>query len=177
VFVAALTGSTLWVLHRLETTRLNDHWLSGEFRVAVWRARLTIVEPICDVAVAEVFDSMQLDCRVMLLAVRDLIMATAEKLSVGPLLETLKWGEPAYLTPAKSGTTIRLNATRDDPSQPSLLFNCKTNLVSSFRSQFPKVFEFRGDRQLVLDLSAPLPTEELRVCIAAALTYHQLNRK
>jgi hypothetical protein len=140
------------------------------------RARLAIMTPISDAAVAEVFDSIPLDCRSVLFSVRDLILTTAEELGVGPILETLKWGEPAYLT-TKSGTTIRLNATRDNPPQPSLLFNCKTTLVSSFRSQFPKVFEFRGDRQLVFDRSAPLPTEELRVCIAAALTYHQRNRK
>jgi hypothetical protein len=135
------------------------------------------VKPVPDAAVAEVFDSLPQDCRRLLLDVRELILETADELDVAPLLETLKWGEPAYLTPGGSGTTIRLNATRDMPPRPSVLFNCKTNLVGAFRTQFPSVFEFRGDRQLVLDLQAPLPTDELRVCIAAALTYHQRNRK
>lgn len=133
--------------------------------------------PVCDAAVGEVFESIDQNCRSLLFGVRDLILATANELDVGPLLETLKWGDPAYLTPSGSGTTIRLNATRDIPHRPSLFFNCKTNLVTAFRAQFPGVFEFRSDRQLVLAPEAPLPIDELRVCVVAALTYHRRNRR
>ncbi len=47
--------------------------------------------------------------RARLLEVRDLIFETAASAGgVGPLTETLKWGEPAYLTEATgSGSTIR----------------------------------------------------------------------
>jgi hypothetical protein len=145
--------------------------------VRVVRAKLIRMKSLRDAGVDLVFDSMPQECRLLLLDVRDLILDTAKELDVGPLLETLKWGEPAYLTPGGSGTTIRLNATRDVPPRPSLLFNCKTSLIGAFRAQFPDVFEFRGDRQLVLDLQAPLPVDELRVCIAAALTYHRRDRK
>lgn len=67
-----------------------------------------IPEIPADVAVA--FAAFPDPVRVQLLEVRRLIFATAAETSgVGPLTETLKWGEPAYLTEATvSGSTIRL---------------------------------------------------------------------
>ncbi len=60
--------------------------------------------------VAAVFAGFPERVRRRLLEVRDLIFETAADIEgVGPLTETLKWGEPAYLTGATgSGTTIRL---------------------------------------------------------------------
>lgn len=60
--------------------------------------------------VAVVFDSYPEEMRVKLLFLRRLIYETAASLEeVGELEETLKWGEPSYLTPkSKSGSTIRI---------------------------------------------------------------------
>jgi hypothetical protein len=35
---------------------------------------------------------------------RQLILDTAARLDVGPLEETLRWGEPAYVTTTRSGS-------------------------------------------------------------------------
>ncbi|MFM9863692.1 MAG: DUF1801 domain-containing protein [Micropepsaceae bacterium] len=109
-----------------------------------------------------------------LLALRKLILDTAAKTkSVGPLVETLKWGEPAYLpkTP-RVGTTVRLNAFKGSPDKVALFFLCQTNLVASFRERYADVLEFQGNRAIVLPVSKALPVKALKHCIAMALTYH-----
>ncbi|UEM14497.1 DUF1801 domain-containing protein [Bradyrhizobium barranii subsp. barranii] len=112
-----------------------------------------------------------------LLQVRALIFATAAAhKAVGELTETLKWGEPAYLTDESgSGSTIRLGRLKDS-ERAAILFNCKTTLVDTFRERFPDEFEYRQTRALLLPLSGALPKQELTVCLSLALTYH-LDRR
>jgi hypothetical protein len=112
-----------------------------------------------------------------LLQVRDLIFATAAADdSVGKLTETLKWGEPAYLTEQSgSGSTIRLGRLKDS-DHAAILFNCKTTLVDTFRERFPDQFEYRQTRALLLPVAGKLPKQELSVCLSLALTYH-LDRR
>ena len=79
---------------------------------------------------------------------------------VGPLTETLKWGEPAYLTEATgSGSTIRLGRSRSSEQECAVLFNCRTTLVDDFRSRFPGVFAYEKNRAILLDAREPLPCE------------------
>lgn len=108
---------------------------------------------------------------------RDLIFATAAKHdNVGRLTETLKWGEPAYLTDETgSGSTIRLGRLKDS-EQAAILFNCKTTLVDTFRERFPDQFEYRQTRALLLPVAGKLAKLELSVCLSLALTYH-LDRR
>ncbi len=110
-----------------------------------------------------------------MLALRHLVFKTATELpEVGVLEETLKWGEPAYLTPvSRSGTTIRMDWKPRAPDVCALYFNCQTTLVETFRTLFPEAFSFEGNRALLLPLSEPLPDDAIKTCIAAALTYHK----
>src|SRR5260370_37333640 len=64
-----------------------------------------------DPRVEAVFSAYPEPLRAKLLALRRLIFATAKATEgVGALQETLKWGQPSYLTPATgSGSTIRLD--------------------------------------------------------------------
>jgi hypothetical protein len=103
--------------------------------------------------------------RLRLLEVRKLIFATAaETAGVGPLTETRKWSEPAYLTEATgSGSTIRLGRPKSPEAMGAVLFNCRTTLVETFRMQFPEEFAFQGNRAILLDPSAPLPAEPLSI--------------
>lgn len=112
-----------------------------------------------------------------LLQVRALIFATAAAHEeVGRLTETLKWGEPAYLTDQTgSGSTIRLGRVKDS-ALAAILFNCKTTLIDSFRERFPDQFEYRQTRALLLPVAGRLPKRELSVCLSLALTYH-LDRR
>lgn len=128
--------------------------------------------------VAAAFDRFPALARDRLLAVRELIFrAAAETEGVGTLTETLKWGEPAYLTLASgSGSTIRLGAPKAEADRVAIYFNCRTSLVAEFRERFSDRFAFEGDRALLLEVDRPLEQEPLSFCLAAALTYHRRRR-
>ncbi len=128
--------------------------------------------------VRAVFDSYPPKVRAQLLGLRKLILDTAERIEgVGPLTETLKWGEPAYLTGAsRSGSTIRLGWKPRRPEQIAIYFNCRTSLVDDFRTLFPAL-SYEGNRAIVFGADDKLPENELASCIAAALTYHRHKAK
>jgi hypothetical protein len=125
--------------------------------------------------VAAAFSAFPERVRARLLEVRNLIFETAAASeSVGQLTETLKWGEPAYLTEAtRSGTTIRLGWVRSSERKCAVLFNCRTTLVDDFREQFPDVFVYEKNRAILLDAREPLSTVPLSTCLGMALTYHR----
>ena len=127
--------------------------------------------------VSRAFEAFPPLVRRRLLDVRKLIFATANAHdAVGRLTETLKWGEPAYLTEESgSGSTIRLGRLKDS-DDAAILFNCKTTLVDTFRERFPDQFEYRQTRALLLPVAGKLPKQELSVCLSLALTYH-LDRR
>jgi len=133
------------------------------------------VTDIPNADVARVFASYPPPLRRKLLALRQLVLDTAAATpGAGEIEETLKWGEPAYLTSAsKSGSTIRLAPVKSSPSQYALYFNCKTTLVDTFRTLFPQELRYDGNRAIVLDSADALPHDALAFCIQAALIYHR----
>lgn len=135
--------------------------------------------PVPEPAVAAVLASYPRPIRNKLMRLRALIFETAAATEgVGTLTETLKWGEPAYLTAAsRSGSTIRIGWKQSDPDHYALYFHCQTNLVETFRTLFPRDFVFLGNRGLLFEHSSPLPVDAVAVCIEAALTYHRNRRK
>jgi hypothetical protein len=106
--------------------------------------------------------------------IRALIFDVAGENSViGPLTETLKWGEPAYLTATTgSGSTIRLGWAKTRPNHAAIYFNCRTALVQTFRDLFPGLFEYSSDRAIFLAVDQPIAENALRLCVRIALTYH-----
>jgi Domain of unknown function (DU1801) len=125
--------------------------------------------------VAAAFSAFPAGVRATLLEVREMIFETAAAIeSVGALTETLKWGEPAYLTQATgSGSTIRLGWSRSSDRQCAVLFNCRTTLVDDFRSQFPDVFAYEKNRAILLAAGELLPRAPLCSCLGMALMYHR----
>ncbi len=130
---------------------------------------------INNAAVARTFAAYPPDLRRRLMLLRGLILDTAAATpGVGEIEETLKWGEPAYLTSAsKSGSTLRLGPVKSSATQYALYFNCKTTLVDTFRTLFPRELRYDGNRAIVLDAGDGLPRDALVFCIQAALTYHR----
>lgn len=108
---------------------------------------------------------------------RALIFKTAAELqTVGQVTETLKWGEPAYLTEeSKSGSTIRFNWKPAEPDRLAICFNCQSRLVGYFRERFPHQFDYEGNRAVVVSLKESVPTAELSECLASALQYHRIK--
>jgi len=131
--------------------------------------------PFANAEVAKVFEAYPADVRRKLLALRELILRTASSTEgVGELEETLKWGEPAYLTSkSKSGSTIRIDWKKARPDEYAMYFNCQTTLVETFRTLFPAEFQFEGNRAIVFKVSEAVPADSLAFCVAAALTYHR----
>lgn len=126
-------------------------------------------------AVTEALSRYPEPVRTRLLEIREIVFSVAaETKDIGALTETLKWGEPAYLTEAsKSGSTIRLGATKSEPDKCAVLFNCKTTLVETFRAHFADDFAFEGNRALIVPATGAFSREPLMLCLRAALTYHR----
>ena len=133
------------------------------------------MRPFADPLVAKAFDACPDDMRRKLLALRELIFRTAAATAgAGVIEETLRWGEPAYLTSQTgSGSTIRIAWKKARPAEYAMYFNCQTTLVETFRTLFPTEFSYQGNRAIVFNASGPVAKDALAFCIAAALTYHR----
>ena len=94
-------------------------------------------------------------------ALRELVLETAEETEgVYQLEETLKWGEPSFVT--KDGSTLRMDWKEKTPDQYAMYFHCSSRLVDAFR--------------LVFKLNQKIPKAELKECIKATLTYHKVKQ-
>lgn len=121
--------------------------------------------------VAAVFARYPEAMRKNLMFLRQLVLDVAsETEGVSKLEETLKWGEPSFVT--KSGSTIRIDWKKVQPNQYALYFHCKTKLIDTFKEVYSDKFTFEGNRAIVFNAGDEIPIEELKHCIALALTYH-----
>jgi len=135
------------------------------------------MRPFVNSEVEAKFKAYPSNVRPKLLALRELVFETAAATKgAGEVEESLKWGEPAYVTSNKSGSAVRIDWKSKDPNHFVMYFNCQTNLVESFRSMFPNDFKFEGNRALVFSLADQVPKDSLAMCIAASLTYHLKKR-
>ncbi len=122
----------------------------------------------------EVFARYPDPIRKKMLYLRELIIETAEETEgVDELEETLKWGEPSFLT--KKGSTIRMDWKAKAPDQYALYFQCTTRLMDTFRMVFDRTFQYEGNRAIVFELNQKVPVLELKECIKAALRYHKVK--
>ena len=109
-----------------------------------------------------------------MLALRALILETAKELDeVGNIGETLKWGEPSYVT--KFGSTLRMDWKAKTPNQYAMYFKCTSRLVETFRDVFKDKFNFDANRAIIFQMEDEIPRNELKKCIMAALTYHKVK--
>lgn len=124
--------------------------------------------------VAKIFAAYPDNVRAKLKALREIIFDTAETIDgVGPLEETLKWGQPSYLTTETgSGSTIRIDRLKPDDDRIAIYFHCQTDLVATFRELYPTQMEYGGNRSILFDAASKIHERALRHCIGLALTYH-----
>ena len=105
---------------------------------------------------------------------RNLIIETATEIEgLKNLEETLKWGEPSFLT--KNGSTIRIDWKKGKPDQYAMYFQCTSKLITTFRVIYKDTFQFEGNRAIVFPLDFKIPKKELKNCIKAALQYHKVK--
>ena len=129
--------------------------------------------PFDDPNVERVFADFPNQLRHGLLQLRALIFdVAAQTKGVGRVQETLKWGQPAYLTPETgSGSTIRLGLPKVGGF--AIYAHCQTSLVSDFQALFPDEFVYEGNRGIHFSAADELPLDELELFIKNALTYHR----
>lgn len=133
---------------------------------------------IVDPRVKEVFNGFAPAIRKKLTGLRKLIFEVASNTEgVGELTETLKWGQPSYLTEqSKSGSTVRIGREKKTDGDYAIYFKCQTTLVASFKERYKDKFRYEGNRAILFRVEDKIPIRELSHCISMALTYH-LNKK
>lgn len=119
------------------------------------------------------FQAIAPEQRKTLLEVRELIFeVAASDPRICDIEETIKWGEPAYITVNdRTGSTIRLGIDKAT-EMPAIFFNCKTTLVEEFRQMFGAALRYTKNRAIILDGECDELKPVLKICIAAAMTYH-----
>jgi len=121
-----------------------------------------------------VFNNYPDTVRNKILYLRKLILETANEINeITDIEETLKWGEPSYLT--KIGSTIRIDWKKNKPNQYAIYFKCTSKLVPSFKMVYNKLFTYEENRAIVFQMNDQIPETELKNCISAGLTYHKVK--
>lgn len=103
---------------------------------------------------------------------RIVILAVAEQLEK-PVEESLKWGEPAWLV--LGGSTVRVQWSTKTPDALALHFNCKSQLVETFREIYREELRYEGNRTVWLPLDKALPIPILQHCVSLAFRYHTIK--
>ena len=120
------------------------------------------------------FQSYPKAIRQKLMRLRQLIFEVALEIEkIGDLEETLKWGEPSYVT--QGGSTVRIDWKESSPEKYGMYFNCNTKLVGTFKEIYSGKFTFEGNRAIVFHRKERIPTKELKQCIALSLQYHKIK--
>ncbi len=122
--------------------------------------------------VKNVIDTYPMEIQPKIMQLRQLIFSVAKESDL-TLRETLKWNEPSYLS--KDGSTVRIAWRKLFPNQYGIFFNCKTNLIETFKEIYPQEFTFEGNRAIIFELDEDVPEQELKTCIALSLNYHALK--
>lgn len=123
--------------------------------------------------VNEIFTNYPEIVREKMQYMRSLVIETAEEEGLDELEETLRWGEPSFVT--KNGSTLRMDWKEKTPHQYAMYFQCTSRLVGTFRMVFEHKFQYEGTRAIVFQLNQKIPELELKECIKASLTYHNVK--
>ena len=119
---------------------------------------------VVDPKAEAVFEKYPGEIKLKLLKLRKLIIDSAIEIDgIQQLEETLKWGEPSYLT--KKGSTIRIDLKPRTPNQYAIYFKCTSKLVETFKTVFKDQFNFEGNRAILFQLDESVPEKELKTCI------------
>jgi hypothetical protein len=122
--------------------------------------------------VENVFHTYPAVIKEKLLALRQLIYETAkESAEVLKIEETLKWGEPSYMS--KTGSTVRMDWKKSSPDQYAMYFHCQTKLVDTFKELYRDILKFEGNRAIIFNVQDEVPIDAIKNCILLSLTYHK----
>ncbi|MCG2430694.1 DUF1801 domain-containing protein [Aequorivita xiaoshiensis] len=124
--------------------------------------------------VEEVFQNYPEKVKQQMYSLRELVINTASNIKeIDKLEETLRWGEPSYIT--KFGSTLRIDWKPKTPNQYAIYFKCTSKLVPTFKTLYKNEFNFEGNRAICFKLDEEIPRDELKQCISMAMMYHKLK--
>ena len=124
--------------------------------------------------VKDKFESYPSFIRKKMYSLRKLVIQTAKEIDdLEELEETLKWGEPSYIT--KNGSTIRMDWKESKPDEYAMYFHCQTKLVDTFKELYRDKFKFEGNRSIIFGCDEKIAENELKHCISIALNYHKVK--
>ena len=127
--------------------------------------------PFQDDAVKAAFDAMPQGPRDGLLQLRELVFAIADDLPEVPnVTEDLRWGQPAYLTPSRIGSTIRLGLPKSGGF--AIYANCNSSIISDFAAAYPNWDVIEGNRAVIFTKAKQIDPVRHGALIKSALTYH-----
>ncbi|AGH80879.1 hypothetical protein PCNPT3_04685 [Psychromonas sp. CNPT3] len=126
-----------------------------------------------EMMVKKKFETYPKHIAVLLGNIRDLILSVAKKDDRIKITETLKWGEPSYIS--NIGTTIRFDWKAKSPQQYCVYFNCKTSLIETFKEVYGDTFIYDGHRAIIFKINQELPLKELSHCISMSLRYKKIK--
>ena len=131
-----------------------------------------MIRPFADDKVKAAFDAFPAESRAMALTLRDLIFSVAwDTPEVGQIEETLKWGQPSYLTPeTKAGSTLRIGVSKQGGA--ALFAHCATDIISTYAATFPGSDRIEGNRAVTFQQAEDIVPDRLRLLIYHGLTYH-----
>lgn len=118
------------------------------------------------------FDTFPPQSRQGLNQLRTLIFARAADLpTIGRVVEDLRWGQPAYLTP-DTGTACSLRIGMAPGGEFALFVHCKTNLIHSFAAGPGVGHRIIGTRAVAFRTAQDIIAPAISMLIGQALTYH-----
>jgi hypothetical protein len=124
--------------------------------------------------VDDIFSRYPEAIRIKLQFLRELVIETAKTTEgLEYLEETLKWGEPSFVS--NIGSTLRMDWKEKTPTQVAMYFQCTSRLVNTFRIVYGDLFQYEGTRALVFPLNEEIPDKQVAECIRASLRYHKVK--
>ena len=123
--------------------------------------------------VAQVLASYPLLVQKKILQLRAILIEQASKMDGDFLEETLKWGEPSYVT--QYGSTVRIAWKKSQPNHYAIYFNCHTKLVATFKELYHDQFRFEGNRAIVFHVDDEINLRAIQHCIGLSLNYHRIK--
>ncbi len=131
----------------------------------------TMTTPALPPEVSQVISGYQLPVREGVLILRDLVLRVADGIAQAQSLqEALRWGQPAYLTPPRVGSTLRLGPHKD--ANFAIYAHCQTTIIASYAQAFAGWDRIDGNRAVLFDSPEQIEPERLSHLIRHALTYH-----
>lgn len=113
--------------------------------------------------------------REQVLDLRELLLRIAgDDPRIGAVTETLKWGQPAYVTP--TGTTVRFAPARSRSDAVGVYTSCQTPLVAEFEEAHGDLFEYDGVRGIHVQCGSGEGMDALGEHLRAAMTYKSRQR-